>query len=134
LNSQFLLEAGPGAYAGRLIKSSESEVPDIEECFLPGPAGLQSGELIEHAPLAGRKDARPALHDWFGRQKFTVFDRVDAKVEEVGEGLNYRRETNKPLHKRNKRGEVENGVARKVVGLKLVKIEKVPEEVRHWES
>ena len=59
-----------------------------------------------------------------------VLDRVDPEVVETSKGFDGREETDETLHERDKRRKVENGVGRKMVGLKFIKIKKAPEEVR----
>jgi hypothetical protein len=69
------------------------------------------------------------MHDRFGERKFWVLDRVDPEVVETGEGLNGRRETDEPFHEGDVRREVEDGIAREMVGLKFVEGKEAPEKV-----
>jgi hypothetical protein len=55
-------------------------------------------------------------------------DRIDPKAEEASKGFLGGKETNIGLHERNEARKVENGVARKMMGLEFVKIEKFPEK------
>jgi hypothetical protein len=106
-------------------------VSDVEEGFLAGPARFQAGEFIEGAPLAGREDARSALNDRLGVQGFFyILDRIDPEVVKTCRSVHCRKETNEAFHEGNERRKVKNGIARKMVGLKFVKIKKAPEKVR----
>jgi hypothetical protein len=57
-------------------------------------------------------------------------DRIDPEVVEAGEGLDDRPEDDETFHKGNKRGKIENGIARKMVGLKFIKVKEALEKVR----
>jgi hypothetical protein len=81
-------------------------IPNIKESLLPGSAGFQAGELIEGAPLAGRKYARPTLYNGLGERKLGVFDRVDPEVIKMGEGFDGRPEADETFHEGNIRRKV----------------------------
>jgi hypothetical protein len=89
---------------------------------LPGPDRFQTGKLVERDPLAGRKDTRPALYDGLGFQNVFTLDRIDPKVVKTSKSVYGGKEANESLHERNVRGEVEDGVAGKVVRLELVEV------------
>jgi hypothetical protein len=98
--------------------------------LFPSSVGFQAGELIKGAPLAGRKYAHPALNDWLGERKLIVLDRVDPEVIEASEGVDGRKKTDITFHESNIGRKLKNGVAKEMVGLKLVEVEKAPEEIR----
>ena len=80
--------------------------------------------------MAGADNARSALDRRFGLGDVFTLDRIDPKAEEASESFFCREETNVGLHERNKARKIKNGIARKVMRLKLVKIEELAEEVR----
>ena len=59
-----------------------------------------------------------------------VLDRIDPEVVETSKGFDGREETDETLHERDLGRKIKDGVARKMVGLELIKIKKAPEEVR----
>jgi hypothetical protein len=103
---------------------------DVKESLLPGTAGFQAGKLVEGARLAGRNDACLALNWGFGVRKLLILDRVDPKIIEASKSINGGKEANEGLHERNVTREVEDGIARKVGRLELVKIQELTEEIR----
>ena len=63
-----------------------------------------------------------------------ALDRVDPKAEEAGKGFLCGKETYVGLHEGNKARKIENGVAREMMGLELVEIKELPEEIRGREA
>jgi hypothetical protein len=61
-------------------------------------------------------------------------DRVDPEVIKPSKGLGSGPETDVSFHKGDDGGEVDDGVAGKMVGLKFIKIKEAPEEVRRWQA
>jgi hypothetical protein len=57
-------------------------------------------------------------------------DRVDPKAEKASENFFGGKEANVGLHERNIAGEVEDGVARKVMGLEFIKVKELTKEIR----
>ena len=57
-------------------------------------------------------------------------DRIDPKAEEASKSFFCWMETYVGLHERNKAGEVENGIAREMMGLEFVEIEEFAEKIR----
>jgi hypothetical protein len=105
---------------------SRARIPNIEENLLPLPARFKDGEPIIRAPLAGSEYARPALHYGFRKREFWILNRIDPEVIELSRGFDGRPEADESFHKRNKRREIENCVAGKMMGLKLVEVKKAP--------
>ena len=120
----------PRKVSRQIDKIFRSTVPDVEERFLPNPDRFQAGEFKERAPLARADDARSALNRRFGSGNVLALDRIDPKAEEASKSFFCWMETYVGLHKRNKAGEVKDGVAREMMGLEFVKIKELPEEVR----
>jgi hypothetical protein len=56
-------------------------------------------------------------------------DRVDPKIVEASKGVNGRKEANKSLHERNVRRKIKDGIARKMMGLKFIKVKETPEKI-----
>jgi hypothetical protein len=61
-------------------------------------------------------------------------DRVDPKAKETSESFLCGKETYVGLHEANKARKIEDGVAREMMGLKLVEIKELPEEIRGREA
>jgi hypothetical protein len=72
--------------------------------------------------LTGADDIRPALNGGFGLRNVLAMDGINSKREEASESLASGTEADIALHERNVAREVEDGVARKVVRLELIKI------------
>jgi hypothetical protein len=56
-------------------------------------------------------------------------DQVDPKIIEASKGVGSREKTDKTFHKRDIGRKVKNGVAKKVMRLKLVEVKKPVEEI-----
>jgi hypothetical protein len=126
-----ILHAGwPWNIFRKIDEVFRATIPDIEEGLLPGPDRLQSGEFVEVAPLAGRENATPAPDKRFGVRKVRVLDGVLPQIVEKGKIIYRRGHTDVPLHESGEGRKIEDGVARKVMGMKLIEIEKAPEEIR----
>jgi hypothetical protein len=80
--------------------------------------------------LTGSDDARPASNGRFGFRNVFSLHQIDLKAEEASKGFFCGKEANVALHERNVTRKVEDGIARKVVRLELVKIQELTEEVR----
>jgi hypothetical protein len=120
---------GAGNVCRQVDEIGVAAVPNIEEGLLPSATGLQTGEFEERTPLAGCKYARPALNDGLGERELLILDRIDPKIIEASKGLGSRKEADEAFHKGNVGGKVENGIARKVMGLKRIEVEKPAKEL-----
>jgi hypothetical protein len=118
-----VLHAGwPGNIFRKVDEVFRATVSDVEEGFLPGPDGLQTGEFVKRAPLTGRENAALAPDKRFGSQKLPILDRILPEVVEKREIINRRSDTSVSLHESSKGRKVKDRVARKMVGLKLVEV------------
>jgi hypothetical protein len=70
----------------------------------------------------GVDDTRPSLNGGFGLRNVLALDGINPKRKEASESLVSGTKANIALHERNVAREIEDGVARKVVRLELVKI------------
>jgi hypothetical protein len=61
-------------------------------------------------------------------------DRVDPEVIKPSKGLGSGPETDVSFHKGDDGGEVDDGVAGKMVGLKFIEVEEAPEEIRRRQA
>jgi hypothetical protein len=70
------------------------------------------------------------LNEGFGFRNVFALDRIDPKAKEASKGFFCGKEANVALHERNIAGEVEDGIARKMVGLELIEVKELAEKVR----
>ena len=84
--------------------------------------------------MAGADDARPALYGGFGFRNFLALNGIDPKSKEAGKRLASGTNADISLHKGGVTREIENGIARKMVRLKLVEVKKTPEKLGGGEA
>jgi hypothetical protein len=106
----------------KIDKIGAAVVLHIEKGSLPGAAGLEAGKLKESAPLAGANDARSALHRRFGLGDFLALDRIDPQTKEAGKRLTSGTNADVGLHEGGITRKIENGVAGKMMRLKLIEV------------
>jgi hypothetical protein len=112
----------PGNICRKIDEVFRTAVPDVEKGPLPGPDRVQTGEFVEVALGAGRQDAAPTPDKGFGLRKFPILDRILPKIVKEREVINRRSDTTVSLHEGGEGRKVEDGIARKMVGLKLIEI------------
>jgi hypothetical protein len=74
------------------------------------------------------------LYGGFGLRNLLALDRVDSKGEEASKGLASGADADIRLHKSSITRKIKNGIAGKVVRLKLIEIQELAKKVRGWEA